>query len=81
MRMKRLIIIFAALVMLSGCNVKRHIIMPDKTIYTVDARKDDLVSFKKGDIEITVDGKPAPGLFEKVLMMLFYNLPDVEIVK
>ena len=79
--MKRTIIILIVLTMLSGCNVIRTVTLPDKTIYTVEAQKDDLVTFKKGDIEIKVDGKPAPSMLEKVLMMLFMNLPDVEIAK
>lgn len=77
----RLLIIIIIIALVSGCNVQRHIVMPDKTIYTVDARKDDLVTFKKGDIDITVDGRPGPSMIEKVLSLLMLNLPDVEVSK
>ena len=62
-----------------ACTVKREIIMPDQTVYTVMAQKDDLVSFKQGDIEIMVDGRGRPGIFEQALGIMFMNLPQVEI--
>jgi len=53
--------------------------MPDQTVYTVKAQKDDMVTFKKGDIEIMVDGRGRPGMIEQALGVMFMNLPDVEI--
>jgi len=76
--------IILIVIMLSGCgyfNVKRHVIMPDGAIYTVDALKEDTVSFKNKDVDFKVDGKPAPGLFEKVMAFLFMNFPDMTLVK
>lgn len=57
--MKYILIIIMA-IMLTSCTVKREIIMPDQTIYTVKARKDDMITFKlskDGDIELTCDGR------------------------
>ena len=56
--------------------------MPDKTVYTVEALKDDLVSFKlskDGDIEFSVDGRGRPGMIEQALGILFMNMPDITI--
>jgi len=53
--------------------------MPDQTIYTIKAQKDDMVTFKQGDIEIMVDGRGRPGIIEQALGIMFMNLPDVEI--
>lgn len=67
---------------LMGCTVQRQIIMPDQTVYTVKAQKDDLVSFKlskDGDIEFTVDGRGRPGMIEQALGIMFMNLPQVEL--
>lgn len=79
--MKKLIIILMALVFLSGCTIERTITLPDESVYIVDSLKEDIVTFEKGKdgIKIIVDGKPAPSLFEKVMMMLFYSMPDVEV--
>ena len=67
------------MIWLSGCTVQRQVIMPDKTVYTVKALKDDMVTFKQGDIEIMVDGRGRPGMIEQALGVMFMNLPDVEI--
>jgi len=64
---------------LCSCSVTREVIMPDQTIYTIKAQKDDMVTFKKGDIEIMVDGRGRPGMIEQALGVMFMNLPDVEI--
>ncbi len=81
--MKQIFIIFTVLIFLSGCTIKRTITLPDKSVYVVDSLKEDVVTFEKNKdgIKIIVDGKPAPSLFEKVMMMLFYSMPDVEIAK
>ena len=81
--MKQIFIIFTVLIFLSGCTIKRTITLPDKSVYAVDSLKEDVVTFEKNKdgIKIIVDGKPAPSLFEKVMMMLFYSMPDVEITK
>jgi len=65
---------------LCGCSVKREIIMPDQTIYTVKALKDDMVTFKQGNIEISVDGRGRPGMIEQALGIMFMSLPDVEVI-
>jgi len=67
-------------VWLCGCGSTREIIMPDQTIYTVKARKDDMVTFKKGDIEISVDDRGRPGMIEQALGIMFMSLPDVEVI-
>ena len=72
-------IILGLCVFLTACTIKREIIMPDQTIYTVKAQKDDMVTFKKGDIEIMVDGRGRPGMIEQALGVMFMNMPDVEI--
>lgn len=64
------------------CTVKREIIMPDQTIYTIKVLKDDMITFKlskDGDIELSVDGRGRPGMVEQALGIMFMNLPDVEI--
>ncbi len=78
-----LMIMVILFVFMTGCTIKRTITLPDQSIYVVDSMKEDVVTFKKDDkgIEIIVDGKPAPSLLEKIVMMLFMNLPDVEITK
>ncbi len=80
---QKAIIILIALIFLSGCTIKRTITLPDKSVYVVDSLKEDVVTFEKNKdgVKIIVDGKPAPSLFEKVMMMLFYSMPDVEITK
>ena len=82
--MKQLIpIIFLLVFLAAGCTIERTITLPDKSVYAVDSLKEDVVTFEKNKdgIKIIVDGKPAPSLFEKVMMMLFYSMPDVEIAK
>lgn len=79
--MKRLVLIIFLALLISGCNVKRHIIMPDDVVYTVDARKDDLVSFEKDGVKITVDGRGRPGMIEQALGIMFMSLPDVSVEK
>jgi len=74
--------VIAALIItfwLCSCSVTREVIMPDQTIYTIKAQKDDMVTFKQGDIEIMVDGRGRPGIIEQALGIMFMNLPDVEI--
>jgi len=73
------IAIIAVVWLFLGCSVQRQIIMPDQTIYTVKAQKGDLISFKKGDIEIMVDGRGRPGMIEQALGIMFMNLPQVEV--
>ena len=77
-----LLLLTSMVIWLMGCSVKREIIMPDQTVYTVKAQKDDLVSFKlskDGDIEFTVDGRGRPGMIEQALGIMFMNLPQVEL--
>ena len=75
----RWLIILGLCLFLTACSVTREVIMPDQTVYTVKAQKDDMVTFKKGDIEIIVDGRGRPGMIEQALGVMFMNLPDVEI--
>jgi len=56
--------------------------MPDQTVYTVKARKDDMVTFKlskDGTVEMICDGRGRPGMVEQALGIMFMNLPDVEV--
>ena len=79
--MNRFIIILVALILLSGCTIKRHVITPDGLIYTVDMLKQDHVVFEDGKIKFDVDGRGRPGMIEQALGIMFMNLPDVEITK
>ncbi len=53
--------------------------MADETIYTVKARKDDMITFKQRDTEILMDGCGKSGIFEQALGIMFMSLPSVEI--
>lgn len=72
-------ILIISLIILSGCTATREIIMPDGVIYTVKAQTNDMITFKTGDIEITVDGRGRPGIIEQALGIMFMNLPDVNV--
>ena len=66
----------------TGCawtNVARKVTTPDGLIYTVEARGDDMISFKTPDFEIVIDGRGRPGMIEQALGIMFMNLPDVSI--
>lgn len=81
--MKYLLIILLFLSLIA-CSTTREVILPDGTIYTVNALKDDMVVLKlskEGDINLTMDGRGRPSIFEQALGIMFMNLPDVEIVK
>ncbi len=73
-----------AIFLLTGCgwiNTSRKVIAPDGSIYTIEARGDDLISFKTPDFEILVDGRGRPGMIEQALGIMFLNLPDVTVEK
>lgn len=82
--MTKLFVTIISLAMLSGCayfNVTRTITLPDKTVYTVNSRKDDLVSFEKNGLKVMVDGRGRPGMIEQALGIMFMNFPDVNLEK
>ena len=72
-------IIIISILLLSGCTTTRTVTMPDQSVYEIRAEKEDMVTFKKGDTEITVDGRPGPGMIEQLMAIMFMNMPDVEI--
>jgi len=79
--MKYILLIILSLSFMA-CSVKREIILPDQTIYTVKAQKDDMITFKlskDGDLEFICDGRGKAGMIEQALGIMFMNLPDVEI--
>ncbi len=82
---KKLFITFLLIFLfLSGCawtNVARKVTTPDGLIYTVEARGDDMISFKTPDFEIVIDGRGRPGMIEQALGIMFLNLPDVTVEK
>ncbi len=82
---KKLFIAFLLIFLfLSSCawtNVTRKVITSDGLIYAVEARGDDMISFKTSDFEITIDGRGRPGMIEQALGIMFLNLPDVTVEK
>jgi len=82
--MKRTVIMLMALPMLSGCsyfNVTRTVKLPSGKIYTVNCRKDDLVSFEKDGLKVVVDGRGRPGMIEQAIGIMFMSLPEVTLEK
>lgn len=75
------VLIFILALFLTSCTITRKVIMPDGGVYIVKSQKDDLVVFKKGDVEFTVDGRGRPGMIEQALGIMFMNLPQVEVTK
>lgn len=76
-KVKHILPIIFVIIFLTGCTVKREIIMPDNTTYVVKVQKDDMITFKKDGLEIIVDGRGRPGMFEQILSLMFMNLPDL----
>ena len=75
----RYVLIIPLILLLTGCVAIREVILPDGTVYAVKARTDDMISFKNGSIEITIDGRGRPGIIEQALGVMFMNLPDVNV--
>lgn len=77
--MKKLVItilLILCLMLTSGCsymNIQRTVTMPDGEEYLVDARKEDLVTFKQTETEttITVDGRGKSSMFETIMTLMF----------
>ena len=76
--MKYILLIIIAICLSSCAMTTRTVTMPDKSIYTVTALKDDLVTFKTGDTEISVDGRGRPGIIEQALGGIILS-PDVNV--
>ena len=74
MKLKMLMII---VIMFCGCTVKTQIIKPGGDVYTIKSKSDAMVSMKSDNVEIIVDNKGKPNIFESLLGWLLLKTPDV----
>ena len=67
------------LMLTTGCAaVKTTITSPDMEIWTVQSKKDALVTLKQENVEITVDNRGKLGLFENLMGIIFMKT-DIEL--
>jgi len=71
------------LLLLSGCAAftasHATIILPNGDEYKItSSTKEGVVSFEGNGVKVVMDNKPSPGLFEKILTMMFMRT-DVNI--
>jgi len=77
--MKYIFLMIIAICLTSCAMTTRTVTMPDQSVYTVTALKDDMVTCKQGDTEISMDGRGRPGMIEQIMGIMFLNLPDVTV--
>jgi len=74
----RWIIIITLLLTISCASVKTTIMNPQGEIYTIQSKKDALVTMKKDGVELIVDNRGKLGLFENLMGIIFMKT-DIEI--
>ncbi len=74
--MKTIITIFLILT-LASCTTT--VTLPDGDAYTVKSASDSVTTFKKGDIEISVDNRGRPTVFESLTGAAIEKMPTVQV--
>jgi len=75
----RLTVIATVVLMLLalGCTIKTQITEPDGSVYTIQSKSDSMVTMRNGGLEIIVDNKGKPNIFESLLGWVLLKTPDV----
>jgi hypothetical protein len=64
-----------------GCTVKTQIIEPDGSIYVIKSKSDSLVSVKSNDVDIIVDNRGKPNIFQSLLEFIFFKSSEITQIK
>jgi len=69
----------ALVFLMASCATTTTYTMPDGDVYRVKNKTDGVATFKKGDVEISVDNRGRPTVFESLTGALIEKAPTVQI--